>query len=190
MNRESDGVKKRLQNQVYGQNKSKLVDTFASGKTSLFGIVDFSLYCFLSSLSNFNNFWLYQKLLPSLTLRLIWHKLCLPCFLPARFTCICAILWYQNKCKLPIVNEQNNTYHRIIKIKPVDVKLSTDIDSSKEINHKNPQCKISDIIRISKYKNIFPKVNGPHWSEEPLVIQKSFKNTVPRTNVIGDIKGQ
>ena len=35
-----------------------------------------------------------------------------------------------------IVNECNNTYHRKIKIKPVDVKDNTCIDSSKEVNDK------------------------------------------------------
>ena len=49
-----------------------------------------------------------------------------------------------------IVNKYNNTYHSTIKMKPVDVKSSTYIDSSKEINNKNPQFKIRDIVRISK----------------------------------------
>ena len=31
-----------------------------------------------------------------------------------------------------IVNKHNNTYHSIIKMKPVDVKSKADIDSSKE----------------------------------------------------------
>ena len=37
-----------------------------------------------------------------------------------------------------IVNEYNNTYHRIIKMKPVDVKDNTYIDFGKEINDKDP----------------------------------------------------
>ena len=56
-----------------------------------------------------------------------------------------------------IVNKCNNTHHSRIKMKPVDVKSSAYIDSSKEINNKNPAFKIDDIIRISKYKSIFPK---------------------------------
>ena len=36
-----------------------------------------------------------------------------------------------------IVNKYNNTYHRTIKMKPVDVKQSTYIDSSKEINDED-----------------------------------------------------
>ena len=56
------------------------------------------------------------------------------------------------------VNKYNNTYHSAIKMKPIDVKSNTNIDSSKEINNKNPKFKISDIVRISKYKNVFAKV--------------------------------
>ena len=41
-----------------------------------------------------------------------------------------------------IVNKYNNTYHSTIKMKPVDVKSNTYIDSSKEINDKNPKFKI------------------------------------------------
>ena len=56
-----------------------------------------------------------------------------------------------------IANKYNNTYHRTIKMKPVDVKSSTYIDPSKEINDEDPKFKIGDIARISKYKNIFAK---------------------------------
>ena len=37
-----------------------------------------------------------------------------------------------------IVNKYNNIYHNTIKMTPVDVKSSTYIDSSKEINEKDP----------------------------------------------------
>ena len=36
-----------------------------------------------------------------------------------------------------IVNEYNNTYHRTIKMKPVDVKGNACIDSSKEVIDKD-----------------------------------------------------
>ena len=38
-----------------------------------------------------------------------------------------------------ILNEYNNTYHRTIKRKPVDVKDNTYIDFKKEVNHKDPK---------------------------------------------------
>ena len=56
-----------------------------------------------------------------------------------------------------IVNEYNNTYHRTIKMKPVDVKDNTYIDFKKEVNDKDPKFKVVDHVRISKYKNIFAK---------------------------------
>ena len=56
----------------------------------------------------------------------------------------------------------NNTYNRTIKMKPVDVKDNTYIDSSKEVNDKNPKFKVGDLVRISKYKNIFAKGYTPN----------------------------
>ena len=76
-----------------------------------------------------------------------------------------------------IVNKYNNTYHNTFKMKPVDVIVRTHIDSSKEINDKDPKFKVGDIVRISKYENIFAKGYGPNWSEEVFVIKK-VKNTV------------
>ena len=87
-----------------------------------------------------------------------------------------------------IVNEYNNTYHRTIKMKPVDVKDNTYIDFKKEVNVKDPKFKASDNIRISKYKNIFAKGYMPNWSEEVFVISK-IKNTVPWTYVNNDLNG-
>ena len=55
-----------------------------------------------------------------------------------------------------IVNKYNNTYYSTIKMKPVDVKSNTYIDSSKEIIDKDRKLKIGDLDRISKYKNILP----------------------------------
>ena len=69
-----------------------------------------------------------------------------------------------------IVNKYNNTYHSTIKTKPVDVKSSTYIDSSKEINDKDPELKIGDIVIISKCKNIFPKDYVPNWTQDVFVI--------------------
>ena len=88
-----------------------------------------------------------------------------------------------------MVNEYNNKYHNTIKMKPVDVKSSTYIDFSKEINDKYPKFKVADIARISKYKNIFAKGCVPDWSEEVSVIKK-VKNTVSWTYVISDLKGE
>ena len=74
-------------------------------------------------------------------------------------------------------------------MKPADVKSSTYIDSSKEINDKDLKFKVGEIVRISKYKNIFAKSYVPNCSEEVFVIKK-VKNTVPGTYVIIDLKGE
>ena len=86
-----------------------------------------------------------------------------------------------------IVDEYNNTYHTAIKMKPIDVNDNTYINTSKEINNKDPKFKVG--VRISKYKNIFAKGYMPNWSEEVFVIKKT-KNTVPWTYVINDLNGE
>ena len=85
-----------------------------------------------------------------------------------------------------IVNKYNNTYHSTIKMKPVDIKPSTYIDSSKEINDENPKFKTGDIFRISKYKNIFAKGYVTNGSEE-IFVNKMVKMF---TYVISDLKGK
>ena len=51
-----------------------------------------------------------------------------------------------------IVNKYNNTYHSTIKIKPADVESSTYIDSSKDINDKDPKFKIGDILEKTMFQ--------------------------------------
>ena len=69
---------------------------------------------------------------------------------------------------------------------PVD---NTYIDFEEEINNKDPKFKVSDHVRISKYKNIFAKEYMPNWSEEIFVIKK-IKNIVPWTYIISDLNGE
>ena len=88
-----------------------------------------------------------------------------------------------------IVNKCSNTYHSTIKTKPVDIKLSTYINSNKKINDEDPKFKFGDIFRISKYKNILAKVYIPNWSGEIAVLKK-VKNNLPWTSVISDLKGE
>ena len=71
-----------------------------------------------------------------------------------------------------IVNEYNNTYHTVIKIKPVHVKGNTYIDFKKEVHDKDPKFKVGDHVRVSKYKIIFNKGYTQNWSEEGFVIKK------------------
>ena len=83
----------------------------------------------------------------------------------------------------------NNTYHKSIKMKSVDVKDNTYIGFKKEVNDKKPKFKVGDHVRISKYNNFFAKGYMPNWSEEIFII-KNIKNTVPWTYVINDLNGE
>ena len=49
-----------------------------------------------------------------------------------------------------IMGEYNKTYHRTIKMKLIDVKDNTYLDSKKELNDKDPKFKVGDHVRISK----------------------------------------
>ena len=94
---------------------------------------------------------------------------------------------YLDKLKdMDTVDKCNNTFSRTIKMKPIYVKRSTYIDFGVENNDKDPKFGVGDHVRISKYKNIFPKDYTTNWSEENFVIKK-VKNTVPWTQVIKDL---
>ena len=62
-----------------------------------------------------------------------------------------------------IVNKYNNTVHRVIKLKPVDVTDDLFAEYNEETNKKDPNFKVGDHVRISKYKNIFAKGYAPNW---------------------------
>ena len=88
-----------------------------------------------------------------------------------------------------IVNKYSNTYHRTINMKLVDVKPNTDINSSQEINDKDPKFKMGNIVRISKYKNIFAKGYVPNWSEE-VFVNKTSKTLFRRHVLIVILKAK
>ena len=88
-----------------------------------------------------------------------------------------------------IVNKYNNTIHRTIKMKHIDVTNDSYAEYNENSNKKNPKLKIGDRVRISKYKNIFAKGYAPNWSEEVFLISK-IKNTVPWTYVVSDLNGE
>ena len=88
-----------------------------------------------------------------------------------------------------IVNKYNNTVHRTIKAKPIDVTNNYYAEYNENSNKKHPKFKDGDNIRISKYKNMFAKGYTPNWSEEVSVINK-IKSTVSWTYVINDLNGE
>ena len=79
-----------------------------------------------------------------------------------------------------IVDKYNNTVHRTIKMKPIEVTDNYYAGYNRFANKKNPKFKVGDNVRISKYKNIFAKGYTLNWSEEFFIINK-IKNTVPYT---------
>ena len=62
-----------------------------------------------------------------------------------------------------IVDEYNNKYHGTINMKPIDVKFDSFAEYNEESNEKDPKFKTVDHVRISKYKDIFPKGYAPNW---------------------------
>ena len=71
-----------------------------------------------------------------------------------------------------IVDEYNNTYHRTIKMKPIDVGDDSFAEYNEESDEKDPKFKVGDHVRISRYKNIFTEGYTPNCSEEIFVIKK------------------
>ena len=88
-----------------------------------------------------------------------------------------------------IVDEYNNTYHKTIKMKPLDVGDDSFAEYNEESNEKDPKFKVGDHVRISNCKNVFVKGYTPNWSEEIFVVKK-IKNAVPWIYVISDVNGE
>ena len=88
-----------------------------------------------------------------------------------------------------IVNKYNNTVHRTIKMKPIDVTSDSYAEYNEDSNENKPKFKVGDHVRISKCKTIFAKGYTPNWPEEVFVASK-IKNTIPWTYVISDLNGE
>lgn len=96
-----------------------------------------------------------------------------------------------------VIASYNETSHRTIKMKPI------------EVNYKNAECilrerykknntlntmhtnkyKINDYVRISKYKSLFEKGYTPNWSTEIFKVNKILQ-TNPKTYLLQDSTGQ
>nr|AUH25525.1 INT [Spodoptera frugiperda]DAC81443.1 TPA_asm: integrase [Spodoptera moth adintovirus 1] len=91
----------------------------------------------------------------------------------------------------------NNTKHRTIKLKPIDVCKSNEQIIKENILKANkhvsipykPKFKIGDYVRISKYKHNFEKGYTPNWSTELFTVKK-INNTIPVTYHIQDQRKQ
>ena len=88
-----------------------------------------------------------------------------------------------------IVNKYNNTVHKTIKMKPIDVTNDSFAEYNKDSNKKGPKFKVNDHVRISKYKNIFAKGYVPNWLEKVFKVNW-IKNTVPWSYTIIDLNNK
>ena len=74
-------------------------------------------------------------------------------------------------------------------MKPIDVTFDSYAEYNQNSDEKDPKFKVSDHVRISKYKNIFAKGYAKNWSQEVFVVSK-IKNTVPCTYAISDLNSE
>ena len=61
-----------------------------------------------------------------------------------------------------IVDKYNNTVHKTIKMKPIDVTGDSYREYNEDFNRKDPKFKVGYHVRISKYKNVFAKGYAPN----------------------------
>ena len=83
-------------------------------------------------------------------------------------------------------NKRNNTYHRKIKMKPVDVNLTVYFDFNEKNNKEDSKLKVGNNVRRSKCKNNFAKGYVLHWFTKVLRIKKL--KTLCHGHVISDKK--
>ena len=88
-----------------------------------------------------------------------------------------------------IVDQYNNTFHRTIKMKPIEVTSDSYAEWNENFNEKDSKFKAGDRVRILKYKNIFAIGYTQDWSEEVFIISK-IKNIVPWTYAVSDLFGE
>ena len=70
-----------------------------------------------------------------------------------------------------IVGKYNNTHHKTINMKTIDVNSNSYPEYNVDSNDKDPKLKIGYYVRISKYKNIC------HYVKTFLIGQKKFSYT-------------
>ena len=56
----------------------------------------------------------------------------------------------------------NNTYHKTIQMKPIDVEDNFFAEYNEESNEKDPKFKVGDYVIISKFQNVFAKGYTPN----------------------------
>jgi hypothetical protein len=92
------------------------------------------------------------------------------------------------------VTNYNNSYHRSIKMPPVDVNESnrTIVFKAlypKSMEHRRPRLNKGDKVRLLKDKNIFEKGYTRSWSLEIYKIEKTFSESTVDFYLISDSEG-
>ena len=87
-----------------------------------------------------------------------------------------------------IVNKYNNTIHKTIKTKPIDVTVILMSNTMKIQIKKILNLKLVIMLEFHNIECIFTKGYTSNW-EDVFVISK-IKNTVPWTYVISDLNGE
>lgn len=97
-----------------------------------------------------------------------------------------------------VVETYNDTFHRTIGCKPIEVNDETKIgiveryarlNATSNLVKRKKHIKLNDFVRISKYKGTFEKGYTPNWSTEIFKIIK-IQNTNPITYLLEDMKKQ
>lgn len=95
-----------------------------------------------------------------------------------------------------IIDTYNNSKHRTIKMKPIEVNtknekeiLATIYQKNSTFNEETAKFIIGDHVRISKHKTIFEKGYTPNWSTEIFIVEKILQ-TNPITYILKDMNNQ
>ena len=95
-----------------------------------------------------------------------------------------------------LVSNYNNTVHRSIKEKPVNVTFQNEravyntLYPEMRSKTRKPTYKIGDHVRISKFKQKFAKGYTPQWTEEVFVISKVIRRKTLPVYCLRDLHGQ
>ena len=101
-------------------------------------------------------------------------------------------IWIKDLNKL--VKEYNNSYHRTIKMKPVDASKKSNENIVRknynfEITDKKPKFSIGDKVRVSLLKNTFEKGYTSNWSEQIYAID-DIKSSNVHYYYLKDLNGE
>jgi hypothetical protein len=93
-----------------------------------------------------------------------------------------------------LIKKYNNTFHRSLGMKPVEVNARNENKVKHRLNavDSSPFKKrfsVGDKVRISKYKKVFTKGYLPNWTNEVFTIHK-VQSTVPVTYLLSDSRGE